>query len=217
VTFHVKHGPDPVDRALEWLQASLTAQARSQLEDYVEWLEAEGLDAGGIGPRESARLWDRHIADSLCFAGAFGGSFPGCVLDVGSGVGLPGIPLAVAFPHTRVVLLDRSGRRCHLLRRVIRILGLANAEVVESDVADVEPEFPGMTLRASLPPPAAMATAKRLLEPGGVAVLGLSRTKEPDEAVLQAAAVPTNLTVRVVAVPPDVLDSPAWLLRMTPQ
>jgi 16S rRNA (guanine527-N7)-methyltransferase len=142
---------------------------------------------------------------------------PDSILDVGSGVGLPGIPLAIAFPDVEVVLLDRSGRRSLLLRRVTRILGLENTQVLESDVERVDRRFPGMTFRASLPPPTAMAAARRLLEVGGRAVLGLSRSLAPDEAALQVEADAAGLLAQVVAVPTRILDSPAWLLRISAQ
>jgi 16S rRNA (guanine527-N7)-methyltransferase len=62
---------------------------------------------------------------------------PGVALDVGSGVGLPGVPLALALPETRVLLVERRRRRASFLRIVVAQLGMENAEVFGGDVRDL--------------------------------------------------------------------------------
>jgi 16S rRNA (guanine527-N7)-methyltransferase len=213
----VEPNPDSVDRALHWLRIESAPSVRLELDRYTSWLETEALEAGGMGPGERIRLTDRHIADSLCFAGGFAPTLPERLLDVGSGVGLPGIPLALAFPGVGVTLLERSARRCGLMRRIVRILGLDNVEILESDIARVHRVFPALTFRASLAPQAAMEQSVRLLDSGGVAVLGLSRSAAPDARTLEREAAARDLFAEVVAIPSGVLDSPAWLLRMAPQ
>ena len=122
--FHGKHPDDQLDRAARWAGLHLGPPERRALDDFGRWLADEGVESGGVGPIEGPRIVDRHLADSLVFAGVWGAT-PSRVLDVGSGVGLPGIPLAITHPLTDVTLLDRSGRRCRLARRVVRILGLS--------------------------------------------------------------------------------------------
>ncbi|MGH3935870.1 MAG: 16S rRNA (guanine(527)-N(7))-methyltransferase RsmG [Pseudonocardiaceae bacterium] len=92
-------------------------------ERYVALLAGPGIGRGLIGPREADRLWDRHVLNSA----VLGELLPhGCrVLDVGSGAGLPGIPLALARPDLTVVLLDPMARRVAWLREVVAELGLA--------------------------------------------------------------------------------------------
>lgn len=175
------------------------------------------MEAGALGPDEALRILDRHLADSLCFAGVLGTPLPSPVLDVGSGSGLPGIPIAIAFPPVRVTLLDRSEKRAALLRRAIRVLGVENAAVLEGDVAGVDRTYPALTFRASLSPEAAMRAVPRLLDPGGVAVLGLSRAQAPDQGPLRRVASEVGLDIATKPIPADILDSPAWLLRMTLQ
>jgi 16S rRNA (guanine527-N7)-methyltransferase len=177
-----------------------------QLSVFRRWLEEEAIAAGGIGPGEGERVLDRHVSDSLVFAGAWPGTQPDTLIDVGSGVGLPGIPLAVAMPATRLTLLDRSARRCSLARRAIRILGLENVEVVHSDVGAVRRTFGVVTFRASLAPAEALRVGKRLIDPGGTVVVAASRVQRPTEW--------HGDLVDIVTVPAGVLDSPAWLLRM---
>jgi 16S rRNA (guanine527-N7)-methyltransferase len=91
-------------------------------ERYAEMLVGSGVDRGVIGPREADRLWERHLLNSvvrgeLIPAGAR-------VLDVGSGAGLPGIPLAIARPDLRIVLLEAMARRVAWLEEAVTELGL---------------------------------------------------------------------------------------------
>jgi 16S rRNA (guanine527-N7)-methyltransferase len=91
-------------------------------ERYAEMLVGSGVDRGVIGPREADRLWERHLLNSVVLgelipAGAR-------VLDVGSGAGLPGIPLAIARPDLRIVLLEAMARRVAWLEEAVTELGL---------------------------------------------------------------------------------------------
>jgi 16S rRNA (guanine527-N7)-methyltransferase len=91
-------------------------------ERYAEMLVGPGVDRGVIGPREADRLWNRHLLNSA----ALGELIPegARVLDVGSGAGLPGIPLAIARPDLRIVLLEAMARRVAWLADVVTELGL---------------------------------------------------------------------------------------------
>ena len=94
---------------------------------YAELLAGAGVERGLLGPREVDRIWDRHLLNSAVIAELLG---PGeRVIDIGSGAGLPGIPLAIARPDLDVVLLEPLLRRSEFLNEVVRELGLA-VEVV---------------------------------------------------------------------------------------
>lgn len=202
--------------AAEWCGYELDAPAREALEAYALWLEAEAIPAGGLGPREGERLWTRHIGDSIVFAAGWRGTPPTEILDVGTGVGLPGIPLAILFPECEVTLLDRGGRRIRLLERVVRVLGLHNIAVFQGDVFDVADEFSGVVYRGSVKAPESVGLSAKLLDIPGTAVLGLSRREEPPERTrdLVGVANAMGLDAEVVGVPPTILDGPAWLLIM---
>lgn len=202
--------------AAEWAGFELDEVAREQLEAYALWLEAEAIPAGGLGPREGERLWSRHIGDSLVFAAGWRGRRPREVLDVGTGVGLPGIPLAILFPDCEVTLLDRGGRRIRLLQRVVRVLDLHNVAVFQGDVFDVADEFAGVVYRGSVKAPESVGLSAKLLDVPGTAVLGLSRRPEPPDRTrdLVGVAAALGLDAEVVGVPPTILDGPAWLLIM---
>jgi 16S rRNA (guanine527-N7)-methyltransferase len=117
--FHVKHHA--------WMDVPSAARAvfgdrYPSAERYAALLAGPGVTRGVIGPRETDRLWDRHILNSA----VLGELVPdgAAVLDVGSGAGLPGIPLALARPDLSVTLLEPMARRVGWLNEVVAELGL---------------------------------------------------------------------------------------------
>jgi 16S rRNA (guanine(527)-N(7))-methyltransferase RsmG len=175
------------------------------MDRYGSWLSGEGRMAGGIGPTETERIDRRHLADSLLFASQLPDGYE-TVWDLGSGVGLPGIPLAICIPRRQFVLIDRSGRRCDLMRRVIRVLGLSNCQVVQSDVAKLNGETGVIVSRACLPPDRLRPVVKRHLGSKGVAVVAGSWQQRPELTGWD-----------IVEIPPHVLDQTIWLLIMRRQ
>lgn len=97
-------------------------------EAYVGLLADTGISHGLIGPREAPRLWDRHVLNSAVVAQLF--SFEADVADLGSGAGLPGIPLAIARPDLRLTLVEPLLRRSVWLTTAIAELGLENVAVL---------------------------------------------------------------------------------------
>lgn len=83
------------------------------------------------GPREAATL---HFAESA-YAGRFLDSRVRRILDVGSGAGFPGLPLAVLFPNRQVVLVESVGKKCTFLREAVEAMGLGNVRVAQSRFA----------------------------------------------------------------------------------
>ena len=207
-----------LDTLLRWMsREELDETSLTRLEAYHDWLRDEAIPAGGLGPREADRIWGRHILDSLAFAVAWRDQAPpGEILDVGTGVGLPGIPLAILFPETMVRLLDRGGRRIRLLQRVTRMLELSNAATEQADVFSVADEWEALTFRGSVKPAEAVGLSNRLLTLGGTAVLGLSRREEPPDQARDLIGIATafGMDAEIVPVVPEVLDGPAWLLIM---
>lgn len=117
--FHVKPQADADVRAVA---ETMFGDRYPLAERYVELLAGPGVHRGLIGPGEADRLWQRHMLNSA----VLGELLPdGCrVLDVGSGAGLPGIPLALARPDLALFLLDTMARRVEWLREVVAELGL---------------------------------------------------------------------------------------------
>ena len=191
-------------RAADYAGLELDPGQREQMSRFRRWLAEEGIRAGGLGPGEESRLERRHLADSILFASQLGAVDE--VWDLGSGVGLPGIPLAISMPGTGFVLVDRSGRRVDLTRRAVRVLGLENCQVIAGEIKNLSGPLPALVSRASLPPPQLAEVAGRVLAPGGVAVVGGSWREAP--------RYPGWTTIEI---PPDVLDQTVWLLIMRRQ
>jgi 16S rRNA (guanine527-N7)-methyltransferase len=102
--------------------------------DYARLLATDGVTRGLLGPREVPRLWERHllncaVVSELVPTGA-------TVTDVGSGAGLPGVPLALARPDLDIVLLEPLQRRVVFLREVVAALGLDGVRVVRGRAED---------------------------------------------------------------------------------
>lgn len=180
------------------------------MERFAGWLRAEAIPAGGIGRGERDRIHERHLLDSLAFANGLTAQTPASLLDVGSGVGLPGIPLAILLPDTEVTLLDRSGRRTRLARRAVRVLGLANVRVEQADISARDCEV--LTMRAVMDPAAAVATVERLF-PASRAVVAISRGGPRPQPTL--APVQTH-RLAVIDGGRGMLDPAPWLLIMAP-
>lgn len=137
--FHVKHvGPvEPTANKTaisEPAAASAIFGPRLDLaRRYAEMLAGPGVERGLLGPREVERIWDRHLLNSAAVAELLE---PGDrVIDIGSGAGLPGIPLALARPDVDVVLLEPLLRRSEFLSEAVEQLGLA-VEVVRGRAED---------------------------------------------------------------------------------
>ncbi len=97
-------------------------------ERYAEYLATAGVERGLIGPREADRLWERHLLNSAAIAELIPEGQR--VVDIGSGAGLPGVPLAIARPDLAVVLVEPLLRRAVFLNEVVADLGLENVTVV---------------------------------------------------------------------------------------
>jgi 16S rRNA (guanine527-N7)-methyltransferase len=112
--FHVKHAEvSPAPPVADALFGESTARARR----YAEILAGDGVERGLIGPREVDRLWDRHVLNSVAVAELLQPNER--VADIGSGAGLPGIPLALARPDLRLTLIEPLLRRSDFLREVL--------------------------------------------------------------------------------------------------
>ena len=101
----------------------------------------------------------------------------GPIVDVGSGGGAPGIPLAFALPEREVVLLEASGRKCEFLRR----WAPPNARVVQGRAEEQENDWAGVaTAKALAPPPVAAEWCLPLVRSGGLVVLYVGPSVDPD-------------------------------------
>jgi 16S rRNA (guanine527-N7)-methyltransferase len=117
--FHVKHvDVTAAPAAADALFGDHLGTARR----YAEILAGAGVERGLIGPRELDRLWDRHLLNSAVIQELLGPNER--IVDIGSGAGLPGIPLFLARPDLRVTLIEPLLRRSEFLQEVIEELGV---------------------------------------------------------------------------------------------
>jgi len=150
-------------------------QARS----FAQTLAGDSDELGLLGPRELDKLWSRHILNSAVVAELVR---PGDkVADVGSGAGLPGIPMAIASPDAQFVLIEPMERRSSWMLEVVEHLGLKNVRVLRSRAEDVtEQDFDIVTARAVAALDKLLKMCVPLLKPGG-ALIALKGSKAAEE------------------------------------
>lgn len=116
-----------MEKIFEEFNIELTERQREKLEKYyellIEWNEKFNLTA----ITEKREVYIKHFVDSLLF---YKELKCGKLLDVGSGGGLPAVPIAIANEDTEVVMLEATGKKCEFLQEVIKVLELKNARVI---------------------------------------------------------------------------------------
>jgi 16S rRNA (guanine527-N7)-methyltransferase len=156
-------------------------------ERYVELLATAGVERGLIGPRESPRLWDRHVLNCLAVASLVAEG--ATVADLGSGAGLPGLVLAIGRPDLRVTLVEPLQRRTSFLDEVIGALGLEDVRVVRGRAEELHGQavFDVVTARALAPLSRLLGWGMPLVSAAGV-LLAMKGGSAADE--IAAAAEP---------------------------
>ena len=148
------------------LGLTLPAGAEAKLLAYLALLEKWNRVYNLTAVRDAERMVSHHLLDSLAAVPFFQG---GSVLDVGSGGGLPGIPLAIARPDLQVTLIDSIAKKTAFLLQAKAELGLGNLQVVTGRVEDFRPEtgFDVITSRAFSDLKEFVTLTRHLLKPGG--------------------------------------------------
>lgn len=160
--------------------ADVFGDALEKAQEYAGFLATEGVTRGLIGPRETTRLWDRHLLNSAFVADLMPDQ--GELVDIGSGAGLPGVVLALLRPSFQVILLESMLRRCVFLEECVARLGLENVQVVRARAEDMAGVMRAdvVTARAVAPLDRLVGWAAGLLRPGGeiLAIKGQSAAEE---------------------------------------
>lgn len=165
--------------------AAVFADRLERAEEYVQLLATAGVERGLIGPRETPRLWTRHLLNSVAVAEFLPDRAD--VIDLGSGAGLPGIPVALARPDVRMTLVEPQSRRTRFLEEVVERLLLdvavrrARAEELPKATTDA------VVVRAVAPLSRLIALALPLLRPGG-RLLALKGSRADDEVAAASSA-----------------------------
>jgi len=136
-----------IAEALAGISLPVTAQQLDQFERYLRLLDKWNHAYNLTAVRDIHEMVDRHLVDSLSIAPYLEGER---LIDIGSGAGLPGIPLAILYPEKTIHLLDSNQKKGRFLIQVKHELGLANVTVVTGRAEGFQPErrFDGVISRA---------------------------------------------------------------------
>jgi 16S rRNA (guanine527-N7)-methyltransferase len=210
--FHVKHDEvaEPPSIAAKVFGHRLPEAIR-----YAEILAGAGVERGLLGPRELPRIWERHVLNSAVIGELLADGER--IADIGSGAGLPGIPLALSRPDLSVTLVEPLLRRSDFLREVVAELGVEVAVVrgraEDRSVQDEAGERDAVVSRAVAPLDRLTRWSVPLLRSGGrmLAIKGERAEDEINEhrRVMTAAGA---LDARVVKCGADYLDPPVTVV-----
>jgi 16S rRNA (guanine527-N7)-methyltransferase len=207
--FHVKHVEvSAAPPAAEALFGSRVDRAQR----YAEILAGAGVERGLLGPREVDRLWDRHILNSAAVEELLDADDR--IADIGSGAGLPGIPLALARPDLRLTLIEPLLRRSEFLREVVDDLGLeitiVRGRAEDLSVRQQVGEMDAVVSRAVASLDKLTKWSVPLLRPGGrmVAIKG-DRAEEEIRDHRRVMTAAGAIDVRVMRCGADYLEPPA--------
>ncbi|MCX7513319.1 16S rRNA (guanine(527)-N(7))-methyltransferase RsmG [Frateuria sp. STR12] len=153
-----------LEQGLAALDLALPAEAIGRLLDYQALLERWNSAYNLTAVRDPAGMVTRHLLDSLAILPYVEGA---SLADLGTGPGLPGIPLAIAAPGRDVLLVDSNGKKVRFLREAIRSLKLEGVRAVQSRVEDVQGQFNCITARAFASLADMLTLGGHLLAPDG--------------------------------------------------
>ncbi|MFT3860073.1 16S rRNA (guanine(527)-N(7))-methyltransferase RsmG [Micropruina sp.] len=180
---------------------------------YVDILASRGVDWGLIGPREVDRLWSRHVLNSVAIEQLI--NHGSSVLDVGSGAGLPGIPLAILRPDLTVTLLEPLLRRANFLTEVVDELGLAErVSVVRGRAEDQDQTYQVVTCRAVAALPKLLTWCLPLVAPHGQLLAIKGESAEQELIDVQGTLRKRRLTGQVLSVAAHTDAEPTWVVRI---
>ena len=123
-----------LESGLDRLGLDVPPGAIENLLTYMDLLKEWSRTYNLVAPRERDFLLARHVLDSLSIARCLK---PGSLLDVGTGAGLPGVPLAIVKPDVNVTLVDSAGKKIRFIRHVGRTLKLANIQPLHQRIEDL--------------------------------------------------------------------------------
>jgi 16S rRNA (guanine527-N7)-methyltransferase len=157
-------------RRLGAIGFAVTAEQGAALAAFVELLLKWNKVYNLTGVRGADEVVDRHLVESFALRALLKGTF---VADVGSGAGLPGLPLAIAEPQRHFTLIESRAKRVRFLRHVVAELGLTNTEVahVRAEDLTVERPFDTVLARAVAPPAELLRICRHLTAAGSILLL----------------------------------------------
>ena len=159
------------------LGLAFTDQQIEQLLEYLQLIQLWNKAYNLVGTSDSHELIQKHLLDSLAIVQYVEA---GPVLDVGSGAGLPGIPLAIAQPGISFTLLDANGKKTRFMRQVALETKLGNVEIVHTRIEQYQPKEPAKVVlsRAFAPLDKALKLLLNVCAPQGTVLIMLGAYPE---------------------------------------
>ena len=196
--------------------AEVFGSSLEAIKRYVDILADDGVERGLIGPREADRLWERHILNSVALTGLT--PTDADVIDVGSGAGLPGIPLAILRPDLQVTLLEPLLRRATFLTETVATLGLGDrVQVVRGRAEEHRQQYAVVMSRALAPLDRLITWCGPLLRSDGT-ILALKGRSAADEIAAAAAELRrARLDADLISVSAHSEAEPATVVRLAPR
>lgn len=182
-------------------------------EQYVDILASRGVDWGLIGPGELDRLWPRHVLNSLAVSSLIAAGSR--VVDVGSGAGLPGIPLAIHRPDLSITLLEPLLRRATFLTEAVAELGLSDrVTVVRGRAEEHRERYHVVTARAVAALPKLLTWCLDLVDTRGQVLALKGETAEDELLAVRKMLRKRRLIGDVLTVPAPGTGEPTWVVRV---
>ena len=223
-----------IEEGLKRLGISGGDRVLSLLEKYIKEIELFNTAYDLVKVKDRDELIIKHILDSLApldILLSLQSRHKNCrIADIGSGAGLPGIPLAICMPEARFTLVERMGRRAGFLRDALAILGLPNVKVEESEMEKLSLNMPAesrfniIVFRAFKPmEPVLLKKLSKLLKPDGILAAYKGRRESIDEeinAVFTAAENKAGLSINSCEIIPlkvPFLDDERHLVVINPE
>ncbi|GFZ89049.1 ribosomal RNA small subunit methyltransferase G [Dyella caseinilytica] len=176
-----------LEQGIDALGLQLPADAVPRLLDYQALLTRWNGTYNLTAIRDPAEMVSRHLLDSLAILPFVQGN---SLADLGTGPGLPGIPLAIAAPGRQILLVDSNGKKVRFLREAIRSLKLEGVRAVQSRVEEVDGQYDCVTARAFASLADMLGWGGHLLAPQGIWLA--MKGKSPDD---ELSGVPDGFTV----------------------
>lgn len=186
-------GADAMQQALPEGAAARLAQLLAELQRWNARINLTAM-------RDVEAMVTGHVLDSLSVRGLLAGHR---IVDVGTGAGFPGLPLAIAEPKLDMTLVDSNGKKISFVRHMIGELGLVNATAVQARIERYAPEtrFDTVIARAFAPLPRLLALTGHLLDDTGMLLALKGKYPEAELKELERHAEPWEFKVTELTVP----------------